>query len=154
MELGCLSEGRVFEEKRLCDPALIIIDGLESAMSKQNNFKLKLKGELKILLASALISEIAAIFIGSVAYLMDMPVDVIDCVVFGAITTILLIRWIKSDAQSAYESAVVKKFIILQGVPIRISYIAERCPKWPLVLLHIQLNPSLIDENIPLSRRF
>jgi hypothetical protein len=68
-------------------------------------------------------------------------------VVFGALTMPFVIRWIRTDAARAYETATKQGFLGLEGEPAHVISIANDCPNRRWVLLHIRLHPELIGAD-------
>lgn len=105
-----------------------------------------MKGRLTLFLYAFLITEILGLILSLATHSMyaDVPTDWF--LVFGLITTPVVMSWLTRYGEEAYLEAVSRGFLYMEGIPSRVVSIADDCPKRWLVLLHIQLHPELVAE--------
>jgi hypothetical protein len=109
--------------------------------------RLRLRGEFTLLGFALLVTQVMAWMLSTVENFVYGSVSSFWFVVFGALTMPFVIIWIRKDAARAYETAIKKGFLGLEGEPAHVISIANDCPKRWWVLLHIRLHPELIGAD-------
>lgn len=109
--------------------------------------KIRLKAQLKVLLVSALVTEVAALCFSIVTQAATGEVFPAAFGLFSAVTLALAHRWVMVDVGNAFQAAVSKHHVLLEGTTPHITQIDSSCPRRWFVLLHIQLHPELIDSD-------
>lgn len=105
---------------------------------------LRLRGMLKVILASIIANEILMTAFLYIAGMIDPNVPHTVVSVFSFATCFLVGTWLQSDARRAFATAHGKGFIMPVTETNRSLGIAADCPKRWLVILHIELNPTAV----------
>jgi hypothetical protein len=102
---------------------------------------MRLRGMLKVILASIIANEILMTVFLYLAGMIDPNVPHTVVSVFSFATCFLVGTWLQSDARRAYSTAREQGFIAPVDDTNRSFGITADCPKRWLVILHIELNP-------------
>jgi hypothetical protein len=105
---------------------------------------MRLRGMLKVILASIIANEILMAAFLYLAGLIDPNVPHMAVSVFSFATCFLVGTWLQSDARRAYATAREMGFIAPVDDTNRALGITADCPKRWLVMLHIELNPAAV----------
>ncbi|WP_246257379.1 hypothetical protein [Pararobbsia alpina] len=105
---------------------------------------MRLRGMLKVILASIIANEILMTAFLYLAGMIDPNVPHRVVSVFSFVTCFLVGSWLQSDARRAYSMAREKGLIAPVDDTHRSLGITADCPKRWLVILHIELNPAAV----------
>lgn len=109
--------------------------------------RLRLTGEVSLLGFALLVTEAMAWVLSIVVNIVYESVPLFWFGVFGVLTMPFVLVWMRADAARAYETAIRRHFVALEGQPAQVVSIADDCPKRWWVLLHIRLHPELIGAD-------
>ncbi|MHB9842046.1 hypothetical protein Q8F57_045555 [Paraburkholderia terrae] len=105
---------------------------------------LRLRGQTKLMSISALVASGLAWLLSCTGILNQSPRSSVAFAMFGALTTLLIARWLRRDAAVAFEFARAHSYLGYDdGGPPTVISIANDCPKW-LVLLHVEPHADLL----------
>ncbi|WP_027803598.1 hypothetical protein [Paraburkholderia dilworthii] len=103
----------------------------------------KLKAQWTVALIAGAIAQVSALLLSATVDLGAHAVSPTALILYGAATVLLTYRWVIFDARKAFNAAVNKRYVIVEGSPPHICWI---CPAFPgrwLACLHIRLHPEL-----------
>ena len=109
------------------------------------NGKTRFKARLTVLLVASIVTQVTTLAISILVGAAGTEVPPIPFAIFACVTLALAQRWILVDAENAFAEAVAKRHVRLSGAPPHVTSIATTCPRRWFVLLHVQLQPELLD---------
>jgi hypothetical protein len=107
--------------------------------------RIRIRAKATVFGVALCVTEGLAFILSAVARLFDVVTSTVEFGMFGAVTTVLVAGWLKIDAQRAYVFADRSGFLNRDETRSRVKSVREDCPKFWLVVLHLQLHPELMD---------
>jgi hypothetical protein len=104
----------------------------------------RLRGMVKLVLFAVIIQQILTSLFAYAARLIDPSVPPEAITIFGLATSLVVGFWLQSDARNAYRFATEKGFVTPVDEAHPMLRIKDGCPRKWLVILHIELNPTLV----------
>ena len=108
---------------------------------------MRFQGWLKLAILTFAVDQILTAVFGYVVERIDPGTTDFQTVIFSCITCFLVSNWLVTDARTAWTTAKQQGFIGISragaGAPEEKLSIAIACPRRWLVVLHLELNPTL-----------
>lgn len=106
---------------------------------------IRLRARATVFGVALCVTEGLALVFSGVAQILSFDTSPVEFGLFGAITTVLVAGWLRMDAERAYTFADKAGFLTHEEGRRTVKSVQQGCPKLWLVMLHLQLNPELMD---------
>lgn len=107
--------------------------------------RIRVRAKATVFGVALCVTEGLAFVLSAVARIFAVDTSAVEFGIFGAVTTVLVAGWLQMDAQRAYAYADRSGFLNRNETRTRVKSVKEDCPKFWLVVLHLQLHPELMD---------
>jgi hypothetical protein len=112
-------------------------------MIARSRLPMLLRGMIKVVAIAFLANQVLTSVFTLVAQQIDPQLPHQTIWLFSCVTCGMLTLWLQSDARRAYGFAREKGYVKAAGSDKQQWQIAMDCPKRWLVVLHIELNPTI-----------
>ncbi|MGP8491842.1 hypothetical protein ACT2FY_38285 [Paraburkholderia fungorum] len=108
--------------------------------------RIRVRAKATVFGVALCVTEGLAFALSAIARIFAVDTSPVEFGIFGAVTTVLVAGWLQMDAQRAYTFADKSGFLNRDETRTRVKSVREDCPKFWLVVLHLQLHPELMDS--------
>ncbi|KVP89010.1 hypothetical protein WJ95_13505 [Burkholderia ubonensis] len=108
---------------------------------------MRARGWRKVVLVAVVANQILTAAFSSISQQIDPDLTMMPMLVFSCATGVLVGYWLRVDARNAWRHAKEQGYVgsSKPGNGDDLLSVAENCPKRWLVVLHIELNPDLVE---------
>jgi hypothetical protein len=111
----------------------------------------RFRGWLKLVLFTFSVDQVLTAIFTYVAQRIDPNMAEMQTLIFSCITCVLVSNWLVADARAAWAQAMQQGYIGSPksgaGAQKEKLAIADKCPRRWLVVLHLELNPKLVESH-------
>lgn len=107
--------------------------------------RIRIRAKATVFAVALCVTEGLAFVLSSGATIFEVDTSAVEFGIFGAVTTVLVAGWLEEDAQRAYVFADKRGFLNRNETRTKVMSVRKGCPKFWLVVLHLQLHPELME---------